>query len=63
MPLSRHAFYMKEDILYSEPGSARESIDGVHDFYKGAKTSQKMNSKRMTDSNNNESSATNKLLT
>ena len=54
---------MKEDILYSEPGSARESIDGVHDFYKGAKTSQKMNSKRMTDSNNNESSATNKLLT
>ena len=42
MPLSRHAFYMKEDILFSEPGSYRDANDGQHDFYRGARTSEKI---------------------
>ena len=46
MPLSRHAFYMKEDFYFSEPGSARESLEGQHDFYKGATTSKSISIKK-----------------
>jgi len=37
MPLVRHAYYMKEDTLFSEPVSARdEVVPEASDFYKGA---------------------------
>lgn len=37
MPIVRHAYYMKDDPVFSEPVSAREEIVAdTADFYKGA---------------------------
>ena len=47
MPLIKHAYYMKDDTLFSEFKSARdEYVHEASDFYKGAQTSKSIKSKR-----------------